>query len=114
MVTPLSTIVTVVLAALHASASSQSKRLCRIRRPISLVCIVAFVTLMVPVSLRAGWIKSPPDTVPDVDKTEPDATCWLATAANMLAGADYGNGTTTQQKAEDIYNELIAKYGPDD
>ncbi len=54
------------------------------------------------------------DPPPDVDKGPPiptppalDNTCWMATASNMLAGAGYGNGTTMQQRAEDIYNDMV-------
>ena len=50
----------------------------------------------------------------DVDKRPPappppdvDNTCWMTTAANMLAGAGYGNGTTLQTRAVDIYNDLV-------
>ena len=47
---------------------------------------------------------------PDVDKGPPapaiDNSCWMATAANMLAGAGYGNGNTVQQRAEDIYADI--------
>lgn len=55
---------------------------------------------------------------PDVDKGLPapappaiDNSCWMATAANMLAGAGYGNGNTVQQRAEDIYADMVANYG---
>ena len=46
----------------------------------------------------------------DVDKdgvTHPDNSCWMATAANMLAGAGYGDGDTLQARANDIYNDLV-------
>ena len=36
-----------------------------------------------------------------------DMSCWLATSANMLAGAGYGNGSTIQARAEDIYLDLL-------
>ncbi len=50
---------------------------------------------------------------PDVDKDflEGNYSCWLATAANMLAAADYGNGNTMQARAEDIYGDMIDQYG---
>jgi hypothetical protein len=53
---------------------------------------------------------------PDVDKNPfPPATtdnsCWMATASNMLAGAGYGNGVTVQQRADDIYADMVAHYG---
>lgn len=37
-------------------------------------------------------------------------SCWNATAANMLAGAGYGDGTTVQARAADIYGDMIAQY----
>ena len=37
-----------------------------------------------------------------------DNSCWMATAANMLAAAGYGNGTSLQARANDIFNDLIA------
>ena len=59
------------------------------------------------------WLKMDPP--PDVDKATHghvgSPTCWLATAANMLAGAGYGNGTTVQQRADSIYTQLVANYG---
>jgi len=50
---------------------------------------------------------------PDVDKafTANNNSCWLATAANMLAGAGYGTGNTMQARANNIYNQLTAHYG---
>jgi hypothetical protein len=55
------------------------------------------------------------DPPPDVDKAAHGHagtnSCWLATAANMLAGAGYGVGVTVQQRADNIYNQLAAHYG---
>lgn len=52
------------------------------------------------------------DPPPDANKAGPatDDTCWLATAANMLAGAGYGVGDDVQQRAESIYNQLKAHF----
>lgn len=52
---------------------------------------------------------------PDVDKDYPNMTCWLATAANMLAGAGYGVGDPydPQARAEAIYQQLVAQFGTD-
>jgi hypothetical protein len=51
----------------------------------------------------------------DVDKSAhghgSTYTCWLATAANMLAGAGYGTGSTMQARADNIYNQLVAHFG---
>lgn len=50
---------------------------------------------------------------PDADKTwvSDGNTCWLATAANMLAGAGYGTGTSVQERAQSIYDQLKAHFG---
>ncbi|WP_457592467.1 hypothetical protein [Hydrogenimonas sp.] len=50
---------------------------------------------------------------PDTDKAflNNNNSCYLATAANMLAGAGYGNGTTVQERAEDIYDNLTDHFG---
>ncbi|MFO7614048.1 MAG: hypothetical protein R6W71_05345 [Bacteroidales bacterium] len=51
---------------------------------------------------------------PDADKAAGGGTnnsCWLATASNMLAGAGYGDGTTVQQRADDIYADMTGNYG---
>jgi len=49
---------------------------------------------------------------PDADKPTPipstDGSCYMATASNMLAGAGYGNGTTVQERSEDIYGNMKA------
>lgn len=57
------------------------------------------------------------DPPPDADKGAPpplpavDNSCWQATASNMLAAAGYGNGTTVQARANDIYNNMTANFG---
>jgi len=52
---------------------------------------------------------------PDSDKPFPvpagDNSCWMHTAANVLAGAGYGNGTTVQDRADDIFADLDTQYG---
>ena len=73
---------------------------------------VVVALLALPALAYAVWQKMAPP--PDADKPADgwrSMTCWLATAANMLAGAGYGDGTTVQQRAVDIYNELFAYYG---
>jgi hypothetical protein len=49
----------------------------------------------------------------DVDKafSANNGSCWMATASNMLAGAGYGDGATVQERADDIYGDMIAHYG---
>ncbi|MHC4396246.1 MAG: hypothetical protein ACYS1A_11390 [Planctomycetota bacterium] len=52
---------------------------------------------------------------PDIDKsayTQANSnSCWLATAANMLATAGYGDGANLAARADDIYTECLANYG---
>ena len=57
--------------------------------------------------------------IPDVNKPDPanlnDKSCWQASAANILAAAGWGigagGGATAQQRANRIYNQLIAAAG---
>jgi len=71
------------------------------------LCILLICT---STTVFARWVK--PDEQPDVDKSSGEImTCWLATAANMLAGAGYGSGANAQTRAEEIYDELILEYG---
>ena len=64
------------------------------------------------------------DPSPDVDKGAPaptvpcnpgepivDNSCWMVTASNMLVGAGYGTGTNVQDRAEEIYDEMVANFG---
>jgi hypothetical protein len=51
-----------------------------------------------------GYIKQNPPS--DINQP-PDLSCWKATASNMLAGAGYGDGSTLEQRAADIYSELV-------
>lgn len=52
---------------------------------------------------------SPP---PDVDKAflAGNNSCYLATASNILAGAGYGSGNTVQDRADEIYGEMVAQF----
>jgi hypothetical protein len=51
----------------------------------------------------------------DTDKPLPvpagDNSCWMHTAANMLAGAGYGSGTTLEARANDVFADLSAQFG---
>ena len=83
----------------------------------SLVCstltLIIFISAIFTVNASADWQKMDPP--PDVDKRthghSNTSTCWLATAANMLAGAGYGTGVTVQQRADSIYNQLVSAHG---
>lgn len=79
------------------------------------LCCLAVTLFCFPASAFADWIKPmdpPSDPVPDVDKVGEDRTCWLATAANMLGAAGYGDGATAQLRAEDVYEDLRQHYPP--
>lgn len=84
------------------------------------ICLAAIMIFAAAGQLRADWQKMNP--APDVDKefisgnpgVRPgvpahvnDNSCWMATAANMLAGAGYGNGVTVQERADDIYLDML-------
>ena len=72
------------------------------------LCVVVFLSLCCGPGMAADYLKLIPP--PDANKpyTASDASCWLATAANVLAGAGYGTGATVQVRADEIYNELKA------
>lgn len=76
--------------------------------------IVVFAMLLTvvcsPLAASAQYLKLDPP--PDADKPTPgsDASCWLATAANMLAGAGYGNGANVQTRADEIYDQLKTHF----
>jgi len=77
--------------------------------------------LMIAAAAQADWQRLPAS---DVDKertvngegndglvagvvASPDNSCWLAASSNMLAGAGYGNGSTFQERADDIYLDML-------
>jgi len=72
---------------------------------------IAVALLSLPMLGQNGYLKHDPP--PDANKPwfAYDDTCWLATAANVLAGAGYGTGSTEQERAEEIYDELKAEFG---
>ncbi len=90
----------------------------RLRRSRLCGCVaVAFFCLSIPVLGQDPYIKAPvgePDGTPPPDANKPcfgcDGSCWLATAANMLAGAGYGTGATVQARADDIYGDLKVRF----
>jgi hypothetical protein len=73
-----------------------------------------FLLVLFPLFLaqpaRAEYKKIDPP--PDANKvtTGSDDTCWLATAANMLAGAGYGYGNNVQEQADSIYTQLKTHF----
>ncbi len=61
------------------------------------------------------FIKTSRDLTPIPDVNKPgvanDNSCWMAAAANMLGGADYGTGVDASAKAQGIYNTLRTDLG---
>ncbi len=77
-------------------------------------CSVLFLLLSVMLALSCRpYMKMKPPA--DSDKPLPvptgDNSCWMHAASNMLAGAGYGNGTTLQARADDIFNQMNTQYG---
>ncbi|MBA7480423.1 hypothetical protein ES707_15877 [subsurface metagenome] len=71
--------------------------------------LFCFVAVLLSEPVCGDWLKMDPP--PDVDKKAHNdsnkPTCWLATAANMLAAAGYGTGTTVQARADSIYTQMV-------
>lgn len=73
--------------------------------------VLAQCTAMMLVLLAQACAYMKVNSAPDADKTSANNTCYLATAANMLAGAGYGTGSTMQQRSDQIYGQLISQFG---
>lgn len=85
------------------------------QRILRTIVVIAFASL-VPAA-QADWQQRPdppdqnkPGIPPGPPTYSPDNTCWLASAANMLAAAGYGDGANADARASDVYGELIAHY----
>jgi hypothetical protein len=81
---------------------------------LQIIAVIIAVIAAILAYLLAQKIYMKMDPPADVDKdgvANPpivnDNSCWMATAANMLAGAGYGNGNTLQARANDIYDDLV-------
>jgi hypothetical protein len=77
------------------------------------VCLAVFAISGISAQQAcADYLKMNPP--PDVKKVDHNhwydgnykPTCWVATAANMLAGAGYGDGNNVQERADEIYDEM--------
>ena len=79
-------------------------------RRANIILAILIALAILSTGAFADWIKLDPP--PDADKEygSNDATCWLATAANMLAGAGYGysspDTSSVQARADHIYEQL--------
>lgn len=87
----------------------------KITARVNISLLLSFVLISTLCSTRAFGVYKKINPPPDVDKSAHGHTgtntCWLATAANMLAGAGYGTGSTVQARADNIYTQLTAHYG---
>jgi hypothetical protein len=76
--------------------------------------LLCFVAVLLSEPVCGDWLKMDPP--PDVDKYSHGHTdtnsCWMATAANMLAGAGYGDGNDVDERADDIYKEMCIHFDP--
>ncbi|MBS3771660.1 MAG: hypothetical protein V5A59_09375 [Bacteroidales bacterium] len=75
--------------------------------------IAAVIPALVMVFLLTSCIFMKMNPPADADKAflPGNNTCYLATAANMLAAAGYGDGATLQARSEDIYGDLTGQFG---
>lgn len=73
------------------------------KKPPVIVIPKPYMKLNPPADVDKAGVANPP--------ISNDNSCWMATAANMLAAAGYGSGATLQARANDIYNDLITWQG---
>ena len=78
----------------------------------SILFLLILIILLIAIvsgkcSGQVPWLKMNPP--PDVNSTS--GTSWLAVAANMLAGAGYGHGLTVQDRAGEIFSNLVGHFG---
>ena len=82
------------------------------KKPWALSALILLCAVLATSCIPPYYMKMNPPA--DSDKPLPvpagDNSCWLHTAANMLAGAGYGNGNTLQDRADDIWNDMDAHY----
>lgn len=80
----------------------------------SVACLLtSFIAILYVISSSTSCVYMKMNPPPDADKsfTLGNNSCWQATAANMLAGAGYGNGNTVQDRADDIYGDMTTDLG---
>ncbi|MBN2291508.1 MAG: PEP-CTERM sorting domain-containing protein [Pirellulales bacterium] len=80
-----------------------------------LICMLMVVPASAQLPLSYTGTSTDGTAIPDVDKPNPsdtsDASCWLASAANLLGAAGYGSGGNAQFRAGVIYQQLCADWG---
>ena len=67
---------------------------------ISALFVILFIS-------SCGYLQMNPPPDVNISEEGTDESGWMAAAANMLAAAGYGNGKNVQEKAEDIYANLL-------
>ena len=82
----------------------------RVRLVILFVFLLSLVVGCTP-AIPYMAMNPPPDSDKPLPVPSGDNSCWMHTAANVLAGAGYGNGTTVQDRADDIFADMDAQYG---
>ncbi len=85
---------------------------------VNISLLLSFVRISTLCSIRVFGIHKKINPPPDVDKiahhgSNSPNTYWLATAANMPAGAEYETGSTVQARVCNIYTQLVNHYGTD-
>lgn len=84
-------------------------------RALALLTVVSVVVVCPVAAQPVTFLSTDGTPIPDVNKANPadpnDGSCWLASAANILAAAGYGSGGAAQQRANSIYAQLTAAYG---
>jgi len=85
-------------------------------RAVILVLTAVLISSCVPIPTAQPvnpYLKMDPP--PDSDKPLPvpagNNSCFMHAAANILAGAGYGTGTTVQDRAVDIFTDMSVQYG---
>jgi len=79
---------------------------------VGLVVAILVLSPLISCASRNYMKMNPP---PDADKDahaylgDVSLTCWMAAAANMLAAAGYGHGTTVQARADEIYDQIYSE-----
>ncbi len=69
------------------------------------------IWLWLPLMSSCGYLSINPPPDAEIAFPEGNNASWLTSAANMLAGAGYGEGNNIQDRAQNIYYDLEAQFG---
>jgi len=87
------------------------KTIMKKRQNIIKLILFSIVLVLLTTSCAPYRKMNPPADADKPGGIGTDNSCYLATASNMLAGAGYGDGTTLQNRADDIYGDLTTQFG---